>query len=268
MATATKKRPSAITKLSETPSIGMKNWLVYGKSGDGKTVLAGTAPNALFLTVEAAGTESAKAMGSEADEMVVDTVELLNEAYDYFKSGTGCKDYEWVILDSLTEIEELFWSAVQGSNNSKKIQDYGTIATLMKKEVDRWNRLPVNVLYTAHTMALDTEDEDGDDAILTLPGMGTKNGSLSQKVCAKTTLNGYLIVKTAVGEDGERLEQRRLMLRGNDAFIAKDRHLICPDKGYIVNADIASMAEAADRAATGSTKKKKAAKSAAATEEE
>ena len=264
---AAKKRPSAITKLSETPSEGKKNWLIYGKSGDGKTVLAGTAPSLLFLTVEAAGTESAKAMGSDADEMVVDTVELLNEAYDYFKNGTGCSDYEWVCLDSLTEVEELFWSAVQGSNLQKKIQDYGTVATMMKKEVDRWNRLPVNVLYTAHTMALDVEDEDGDDAILTLPGMGTKNGSLSQKVCAKTTLNGYLIVKTATDGEGNRLEQRRLMLRGNDAFIAKDRHQIAPSKGYIVDANIADMAEAADKAAVVIKKTKKAAKSTAVTEE-
>lgn len=263
------KRPSAITKLSETPSEGKKNWLIYGKSGDGKTVLAGTAPNALFLTVEAAGTESAKSMGSEADEMVVDTLDRLDEAYEYFKNGSGCKDYEWVILDSLTEIEELFWGKVQGSNMGKKIQDYGTVATYMKREIDRWNRLPVNVLYTAHTMQLDIEDEDGDDATLTLPGMGTSNGSLSQKVCAKTTLNGYLIVKSGT-KDGNRVEQRRLMLRGNDAFIAKDRHQITPEKGYIVDANIADMAAAADAAATkgSKVKTKKSEKDSASTKEE
>lgn len=263
---ATKTRPSAITKLSDTPSDGNKNWLIYGKSGDGKTVLAGTAPNSIFLSVEAAGTESAKAMGSDADEWVVDSLTKLDEAYDYFKNGSGCKDYEWVILDSLTEIEELFWGKVQGSNMGKKIQDYGTVATMMKREIDRWNRLPINVLYTAHTMQLEIEDEDGDDATLTLPGMGTSNGSLSQKVCAKTTLNGYLIVKTGT-KDGVRIEQRRLMLRGNSAFIAKDRHMIAPPKGYIVDADIAEMAAAADAAATKG-KAKKSEKASASTKEE
>jgi ATP/maltotriose-dependent transcriptional regulator MalT len=53
------KRPTAITSLKETPSEGKRNWLIYAPSGIGKTVLAGTAPNNLFLTVEAAGTESA-----------------------------------------------------------------------------------------------------------------------------------------------------------------------------------------------------------------
>jgi phage nucleotide-binding protein len=257
-------RPSAITKLKDAPSDGMRNWLIYGNSGAGKTVLAGTAPNAIFLTVEAAGTESAKKMGSEADEFVVDTMDRLEEAYEFFKYGNGCEEYDWAVIDSLSEVEEtLFWPRVQGKNKTKRIQDYGTIATMVKDEVNRWNRLPINVLYTAQTMRLETEDEDGDDVTLTLPSLGTNNGVLSQRICAKTTLNGLLLVDSREDEKGNRLERRRLMLHGSDTFIAKDRHFICPpNRGYLINPNVGEMAAAADAsgivvAGSGSKSKKK-----------
>ena len=75
------RRPTAITSLAEAPDDGKLNWLVYAKSGDGKTVLSGTAPRSLFLTTEAAGTESAKAFGSTADEWVCDSWADLQEAF-------------------------------------------------------------------------------------------------------------------------------------------------------------------------------------------
>lgn len=253
---AAAKRPSAITKLSDTDSTGKKNWLIYGKAGDGKTVLAGTAPKALFLTVEAAGTESAKAFGSDADEWVIDSKKELDAAYDYFKRGSGCKDYEWANLDSLSEIEEVFWRHVQGESSTQKIQDYGTVNTMIKREVERWNRLPINVLYTAQTMMLDQEDEDGDEYSLLLPSMGTKNGVLSQRICAKTTLNGLLVVRSSKDEEGKREEKRYLMLRGTKTFVAKDRHLLASEKGFILNPNIAKMAALADSNSAGLNKKK------------
>lgn len=259
MATAV-KRPSAITKLSDTDSAGKKNWLIYSQSGAGKTVLAGTAPNALFLTVEAGGTESAKAFGSEADEWVIDTKAALDEAYSFFKSGSGCKQYEWVLIDSLSEVEEVFWRHIQGDANNQKIQDYGTVATMIKKEVDRWNRLPVNVLYTAQTMTLDIEDEDGDESTLLIPSLGTRNGVLSQRICAKTTMNGLLVVRSRKIEEGAREEQRRLMLRGNKSFLAKDRHLLAEERGYLVDPTMESMIRMANRSAANGKTKKTAAK--------
>ena len=105
----TKAKPVAVTSLAETPSEGKRNWLIYSESGLGKTVLAGTAPRGLFLTVEAAGTESAKAMGSLADEAVMGSWADLQNAYLWLEQG-AYKDFDWVMLDSLTEMEELCWN--------------------------------------------------------------------------------------------------------------------------------------------------------------
>lgn len=238
-------RPTAITSLKETPNQGKRNWLIYAPSGVGKTVLAGTAPNALFLTVEAAGTESAKAMGSSADEWVCDSWEELVQAYDWIKKE-GHKEYEWVIIDSLTEMEEICWNnqlESTGKEFEARIQDYGIVDRRLKKLVDKFNRLPINVLYTAQQAAMELEDEDGDDVFRVLPALGRAKGGwpLSNLICGKVTLVGLLQVK----KDKETKEEfRRLYVHGGEKFTAKDRHDTFGPS--IDNPDIGEMAEAVD----------------------
>jgi hypothetical protein len=239
------RRPAAITKLSEAPRTGMKNWLVYGDSGIGKTVFAGSAPNSLFLTVEAAGTESAKEMGSGADEWVTSTWADLQDAYKWLKEDGGAKAYEWLLIDSISEVEEACWRMYldqQAKDNTRRsiyraeLQDYNVVGNMMRKFVDQMNRLPMNVLYTALPMAVDLTDPlTEEDMTKTMPQLGSaKNGRLSQKVAAQMTLVGMLNVvtpkrKTEEGEDGEkkaadRTPFRRLALAGNSRFLAKTRH--------------------------------------------
>lgn len=221
-------RPTAITKLKDSTVQGKRNWLIYGPSGTGKTVLAGTAPKSLFLTVEAAGTESAKAFGSDADEWVIETWSELEKAYEWLKKE-GHKSYEWVIPDSITEMEELCWKDHLESIGKKfeaRIQDYGIVDRKIKGMVDSFNRLPVNVLYTAQQAAWADEDEDGDDINKVLPALGrAKNGwPLSNLICGKVTLIGLLtVVEDDEDEEGEE-EIRRLWVRGGDRWTAKDRH--------------------------------------------
>lgn len=243
-------RPKAITRLHETDTDGKRNWLIYAPSGVGKTVLAGTAPKSLFLTVEAAGTESAKAFGSEADEWVCDDWATLQEAYAWLKNG-GYNDYEWCNLDSISEMEELCWKdqleEAKASNSSRNeyqpaIQDYAIVDNKIKRLVDSFNRLPINVLYTAQTMNLDTEDEDGDDVVLRLPLVGrTKGGApLSNKICGKVTLVGML----GVIKDSEEYETR-LVTAAGPTWVAKDRHDTFGR--YVDTPNIAEMADAVDK---------------------
>lgn len=253
---AATKRPTAITKLSDTDSTGKRNWLIYAESGKGKTVLAGTAPRGLFLTTEAAGTESAKAFGSDADEWVCDDWETLQEAFRYLKGG-GTADYDWVILDSLSEMQELCWKdqleEAKRQNSSRSvfqaaIQDYAIVDNKIKRLVDEFNRLPVNCLYTAQVLNLGMEDEDGDEYTLRLPLVGrAKNGApLSNLICGKVTVVGLLHVRQ---EDGE--EQRRLITSAGQTWIAKDRHDTFGR--YIDDPNIAEMAEAVDKRQQDST---------------
>lgn len=260
-------RPKAITKLADTPSAGKRNWLIYGPSGAGKTVLAGTAPKSLFLTVEAAGTESAKAMGSTADEWVCDSYKELVKALEYLEAG-GYKEYQWVLIDSLTEMEEIAWTDHLegiGKEFEARIQDYGIVDRKIKKLVDRFNRLPMNVLYTAQIASNQEEDSDGDDIIKVLPKIGRQKGGwpLSNLVCGKVTLIGLLVVREGDEEEGEPEEYRRLYVHGGERWTAKDRHdtfdkfIDDPNLGAMVKAVDSRQASAGPREVAEKPAKKK-----------
>lgn len=227
----TATRPKAITKLSEGASF--RNWLIYGDSGVGKTVLAGTAPKGLFLTVEAEGTESARALGSDADEWVCDTWDKLLTAYQWLKGG-GTGEYEWVMLDSLSEMEETAWRSHLEDMVKKKpgtrsvdkpaLEDYQIIGNRVKRLVDAFNRLPINCLYTAQAMRRTIEDEDGDELELRQPLLGSaNNGILSQKVCGMVTMVG-LLIPTKPDDEEDIPAGRRLWVAGSERYLAKDRH--------------------------------------------
>jgi hypothetical protein len=257
-------RPSAIVNLQETDNDGKRNWLIYGDSGVGKTVLAGTCADSdhkgLLIMAEAAGSESAKAFGSVADEWVVETWEDLQAAFDYMKAD-GHKVYDWCVVDSLTEMEQLCFEYTlrkaheANSNRSLDIpavQDYQTVYIREQKLVDAFNRLPVNMLYTAQPMRLGLTDEDDDDYDMLLPLMGsTKNGVVAQKVCGKVTLVGYLEarVRSVTQGEGESAKKtkvpfRRLYTQKTQRMFAKDRHDTFGE--YIDDPNIIAMNEAVE----------------------
>ncbi len=268
---AGKARPSAITKLSDGKSF--RKWLVYGNSGVGKTVLAGSAPNALFLTAEAEGTESARAFGSEADEWYCESWSDLQDAYSWLHDDSGAKEYEWVIVDSLSEMEEHAWRALLEEGVAKSsarsidkpaLDDYQVIGNRLKRFINALNRLPVNVLYTAQPMVRTLEDREGDEHDYRSPLVGSvRSGVLSQKVCGMVTLVGLLAVHPADDEDEE--DERRLWTAGSERYAAKDRHDTFGS--FVSQPDIAEMEAAVDaRKAKGNrtsgerTKKKKSKK--------
>lgn len=259
-------RPSAINKLQESPSEGKKNWLAYGDSGVGKTVLGGTS-NGLLITTEAAGSESAKAFGSTADEWVVDSWEELQQAYEWLKKE-GHKEFDWVVPDSITEIESLCFDYTlrqaheANSNRSLDIpavQDYQTVYIRMQKLVDAFCRLPVNTLFTAQLMLLDRVNEDDEEYQEALPLVGsTKNGVVSRKICGKVTVVGYLSVQKPKKseEDPNPQPYRRLWTEKSARMFAKDRHDTFGR--YVDNPNILEMAAAVDeRIAKGEKKAKK-----------
>jgi hypothetical protein len=180
-------------------------------------------------------------MGSGADEWVTSTWADLQEAFKWLKEGGGAKAYDWLLVDSLSEVEEACWrmflekAAADNSRRSvykAELADYNIVGNMMRKFVDSVNRLPINVLYTALPMAVDMTDPiTEEDMTKTMPQLGSSNnGKLSQKVAAQMTLVGMLNVRTPKAEDdGEGKKKaaepyRRLNLAGNSRFLAKTRH--------------------------------------------
>lgn len=257
-------RPTAITSVQERKKF--KNWMVCGDTGVGKTTLASALPNNLFVTFEAEGTESAAVAGSNAEEIVVRTREEYMEVQDYFEFGTGCDDYAWVTLDSVSEMEECFWRSQLLAMKIKKpstrhlykpaLDDYPWVWNQTKAAIDSFNRLPINVLYTAQVMPLELYNDDTEEEYTQLvPMIGSqKNGILARKVAGMVSLLGYYdIVRTQEDDDDEAeiKEIHRLYLSKRKDILAKNRY---GWSGYSDEPDINRMIAAADKALTGTTK--------------
>lgn len=202
--------------------------MVHGESDAGKTVLAGTAPNALFLTTDIEGTESARALGSTAQELVVPDFATYCQYVDWLVRGKGCQEFEWVITDTITELEEMAWADQMVNDELKRASEYqpnkGDYPVVWKKTKEQLmllGRAPVNVMFIAHTMRVDRETEDGEDTVtLAMPAIGSrKRGDLSAALCAQLGMVGYMRKHT---EEGGKVV-RQLITASNERWVARDR---------------------------------------------
>jgi hypothetical protein len=256
------QRPKAIISLQDAKYTSRMNWLVFGQSGIGKTVLAGTAPNSLLVTTEAEGAISAKARGSQAKELKVSSWEDWLE-YIAWLEHSGYKEYDWVNLDSLDQLEEHAWNAIMGQSNARSIggafrsrsrNDYPLVWSAIADQVERLVRLPTNVLITAKTMRVDVETDEGEDTTLALPLVGsTKRGDLAMKVCGQMTLVGYY---RGIRDEETGKKVRRLHTEDSERWVAKDRHDTFGR--YVSSPNIARMEKAVEeRLASGASRPKK-----------
>lgn len=222
-------RPTAIVNLQDPSRQTHFKWWIYGGSGVGKTVLLGTVPDKhLIITTDVDGTASAKARGSTADELKVNSWAEYMAFHEWFVAE-GHKEYPWLSLDTVDELEELCWLAQLIDPTMKRFSkyqpnkaDYPVVWRKIKEVVMELNRLPVNVIYTSHAMRIDTEDEDGEDTVtLAMPQVGsTKRGDLSTYFCAQVSLVGYM--RSVHSDDGK--EVRKLYTSSGGRWVAKDRY--------------------------------------------
>lgn len=221
-------RPTAITSLQSAEAVRYRKWLVFGESDAGKTVLAGTAPKALFLTTDIEGTESAKALGSTADELRINTFTEYCQAVQWIAYGGGAQEYEWIITDTITELEELCWQEQLVSSDVRRASkyqpnkaDYPLVWAKTKDQLSTLGRSPVNTLFLAHTMRIDRETDDGEDTVtLAMPAIGSrKRGDMSSGLCAQHGVVGYM--RKATEEGGE--VHRQLLTESSSRWIARDR---------------------------------------------
>jgi hypothetical protein len=228
----TSNLPEAIISLEEyDESINM---MIVAESGWGKTVLAGTAdqrktdgPKALFLATET-GTISAARKGSTADLWPIKHFNGLADAYRFFRYEGGCDEYDWVLLDSITEMQKLSMDAAlrkavsenQGRDpDVPAIQDYMKVQQQTLNFLRRFNELPINCLYTALPYRLD--DEEGKPYFL--PALDGKQGGIAQQSMAYMHVVGHG-VKRITEVDGKKAMARRVFFQTTGPYRAKDRY--------------------------------------------
>lgn len=201
------------------------NIMLYGDSGVGKTVFAGSGDDVLFLATEK-GTISAKRQGSRAKVWPIEKWEDLQDAFLYLRDEEH--GYKWVALDSATKMQHmaLRWilDDAHAQNPSRDldipaIQDHQKWQNMFKRFVTNFCDLPVNVIFTATTMR--AEDEEGENIIL--PDLQGKGYGISQWVCAQMHVVAYISVKRK-GKGDDKETWRRIQTQTVPPYFGKDRY--------------------------------------------
>lgn len=203
------------------------NALIYGDSGAGKTVFAGSGSERdLILAIEH-GTASAARQGSKANVLDIRTWDQLDEAVTALVDAPD--RFDWVIVDSLTKMQDLIWDDIMDNatrNNpnrspyKRELQEYGEAQMRLNSIVERLNGSDVNVIWTA--LAELQVDEEANE--FKMPSIHGQGGKLAAWVCAQMDIVMYI----SVARDKERKTFRKFQFNKTPEVFAKDRFDLFP----------------------------------------
>lgn len=211
-----------IKKLSEDKYPKL-NILVYGPSGNGKTRFGGTVAmvaKPLIASAES-GLLSLRKLREElkVDFDYVDIKDFaeLEEVYRYFKSPE-CR-HDALVLDSLTEIQQVCMDSILKSENREKaqMQDWGTLNIRMTKMIRSFRDLGIHFVVTALSAR---EKDEETQSFVSQPLL---QGKLQDTVAGYFDEVFYLHSAKVKDAQGKEEVRRWLQTQGTNKIQAKDR---------------------------------------------
>lgn len=170
----TAKQPAAAADVKELvlrkPGEGreFRSFVFYGRSGTGKTTVAGTFPGRkICADIKDVGDDSLVGIDDIQiyDVRSWDDFEML-----YWYLYKRPREFDCLILDTMSQLQALCIRKVledKGSDPDKAgewgsmtKQDWGTVASIMKDYIIRLRDLPMNVVFIAQDRTFNVGDED------------------------------------------------------------------------------------------------------------
>lgn len=194
-----------------------KNIMVYGFTGCGKTVLGGTAPNAVILGTEP-GVIAAKRAGSKAGLVRITS---SRDAWTWLEDAQNGKysHRDWAIVDTVSMLQHrILRNTMKELVAVKPTRDIDLPDRAehqkMQNELKRWVEqvvdLPINTLFLAHAMRV--EDIDGGGMMIPhIEGGASKGYTISNYVSALMNAVGYMGVRTIKRRGEDPREVRRIL---------------------------------------------------------
>lgn len=220
------------------------NMLVYGKPGEGKTVLAGSATEVedmspvLFIDCEG-GTVALKNTYPKAHRIrVTQTLDGKNLLVDwkmieaiYQELRRGKHDYQTVVIDSLSELQRISMEIVMkqmlsgpsGAGRDPDIasqREWGKVQEQLRRVVRQFRDLPMHTIFITHVA---TRGDDGIERYPSLPG------KLANEVAGFVDLVLFLYTKQVQNKETKKSEiKRAISCAASPTLVAKDRTGILP----------------------------------------
>lgn len=199
------------------------NMMIYGESGIGKTVLAGSASvvpelgNVVFVDAEG-GTLSLNKRYPDVKVVRCTSFDDLGKLYQDLAAGKS--GFQTVVIDSLTELQKLSMSGIMRKTLQEDpdrdpdlpgIGEWGKNIEQIRRLVRAFRDLPMNVIFIC--LAQTTQDKKGRKE--TKPSL---SGKLASDVAAFLDVVLYMYKRET--EDGV---QRLILSQSTDEYVAKDR---------------------------------------------
>lgn len=207
---------ASIKPISET-DVRHARIMIHGDAGIGKTTLAASAPNCLILANNSEQGVGPARRGIKADQWVVRDYTDMEEAMDWLKHSRENK-YDWIIWDNASLFQEqgmlMIMDDLVAANPSRNLYipdkpQYLLSQQRMYRIMTDLDGLPMNVIVVAHSMLMETQDEEGKDVEKIVPMFQGGKGVFSEKLCGMVSSIWYLHMKR-MRKDGEPIDVRYL----------------------------------------------------------
>lgn len=180
------------------------NWLFYGDSNVGKTVLSGTAPGKTFWLVCEPGYKSAARHNASGYGRVIADTATAWAAIDWLNEKERYRKLDWIILDGLSTMQNRFRLAYaaeafdidpskrQHRNLPDRPDYFNTQNFLSSAWIPQLVDMPVNLLITAHAYRTD-KTENGE--LLVFPGIQGKVTETANAISGLMDITGYMVAR-------------------------------------------------------------------------
>jgi hypothetical protein len=238
--TTTKSSPSAkddwgVRRVSEIERF--HSFVIYGRSGTGKTTLASTFPSPILLIdIRDEGTDSISDMDVDVKEIRhTDEIEEI-----YWKLTKDPKRYKTVVLDTVSQWQQM---AIEELAEDKKIKggkklgdwgsmtkrDWGDVAAILKEKFINFRdltRLGINVVFLAQDRVNIEEEGSEVEAQLT-PEVGPQvMPSVAKSLNASVSMIGNTFIRVRQVKKEGKIERRIdycLRIGPNPVYVTKVR---------------------------------------------
>lgn len=202
-------------KLTSTKEAAKNNGikvLTYGQSGAGKTSLCGTTSGKTVIISAESGLLSLR--GHDIPVIEVTSIADVHEAYDFISNTPEGQSFEWVCLDSISEIAEVVLANEKKASKDAR-QAYGALAEQMTALIRAFRDLPGRNVYFSCKMEKMKDEMTG--ALLYSPSL--PGAKLGQGI--SYFFDEVFVLRAEKGEDGQLV--RMLQTQGDYQYVAKDR---------------------------------------------